>query len=111
MKKFILSAIIMAVTSTSLFANTGALDLSCTNTRDTVKNQLGIFSNKDGSRIILSSRSLNSKRGKNFDLALISARGNVLMLENGQIGVKVILNTKNRVAEIFDEQGLVSTCE
>jgi hypothetical protein len=101
----------MAVSSHAVFANTGALDLNCTNTRDTVKNQLGIFSNNDGSRIILSSRSLNSKRGKNFDLAVISARGSIVILENVQIGVKVIINTKNNAAEIFDDQGLVSTCE
>jgi hypothetical protein len=111
MKKIILSAALMLLTSTAAFAEIGGLSLTCTNTNTTVKNQLAIISNVDGSEILVSSMAPNSRRGKNFPLTVASARRNILILENAKIGIKVVVNTTTPAAEIYDQQGLVATCE
>jgi hypothetical protein len=111
MKKIILSAAFMILTSSTVFAEMSPLALSCTNANPAIKNQLSIISNTDGSEILLTSRSQNSRRGKNFKLAVLTAKRDVLILENAQFGVKVVINTKTSTAGIYDQQGLVATCE
>lgn len=107
MKNIILATTFILLTSTNVFA----LDLSCTNVNTSVHSQISVISNADGSKILLNSKSQNSNRGKNYNLSVISAKRNILILENNKIGVKVVVDTATPSAEIYDQQGLVAICE
>lgn len=111
MKKIILSTALIVLNSTGVFAQTGAFGISCSNTNESIKNQLSVGCNEDGSKCLIESRSLNSNRGIAIPLSIISARRNFLTLVNSQHEIKVVVNLETHKADIFDNQGSVATCE